>query len=49
VIYAQLPEVIQSAIMLLTNNQAIYFDKGEIIMNEKLVDETDFDFEGSSN
>jgi hypothetical protein len=45
VISAQIADVAESAIMILANNKALYFDKDSIKINGKLADGTDFDYE----
>jgi hypothetical protein len=42
---APLADVAQSAIMLFDNNQSIYFGNDKLILNGKLADGTDFDYE----
>jgi hypothetical protein len=45
VVSAPLADEVQSAIMLLDNDKGIYFDKDQLVINGKLADGTDFDFE----
>jgi hypothetical protein len=45
VISAPIADVAESVIMILDNNQALYFDKDSIKINGKLADGTDFDYE----
>jgi hypothetical protein len=45
VVESPLAEVAQSAIMLLDNNQAIEFDKDQLVINGTLAEGTPFDYE----
>jgi hypothetical protein len=49
VISAPIADVAESAIMILDNDQAIYFDKDAIKINGKIADGTDFDYEWPLN